>query len=51
MKENGISLNSASERYKDDNALVIEAVKQNGLALVSASERLKDDKALVMAAV
>ena len=27
MKENGISLNSASERYKDDKALVIEAVK------------------------
>ncbi len=36
---------------KDNNDIVLTAVKKNGFALISASEKLKNDKNIVLEAV
>jgi hypothetical protein len=40
VQENGLALEFASERLKDDRDIVLEAVRDNGYAFVFASERL-----------
>ena len=51
VKQDGLSLNIASNRFKDDFKIVLAAVKQNGLALQFASDKLKDNYDIVLATI
>jgi len=51
VNKNGMALQFASVRLRDNESVVLTAVKQNGLALQYASIRLRNDPYLVMEAV
>jgi hypothetical protein len=51
IEKDGMSLEYALEKYRDDWEFVFLAVNQNGLALEFASEKWKDDESIVQAAV
>jgi predicted RNA-binding protein (virulence factor B family) len=51
VKQNGDSLQYASEELKNDKEVVLEAVKQYGRSLLYASEELKNDKEFVLEVV
>ena len=51
MGNNGLALQYASERLRDDKDVVLAAVKEDGHTLQFVSDRLRDDKDVVMAAV
>jgi len=51
VKQNGLALEYASNRLKDNHGIVMEAVKQDGNFLEYASDGLKDDHDIVMEAV
>ena len=49
VKQNGASLQKASEELKGNREVVMQAVKQDGLALQHASEELRCDREVFMA--
>ena len=51
VKDCGQTLYYASEKLRDDEEVVLEAVKQKGLILKYASKRLRANKEIVMAAI
>jgi CxxC motif-containing protein len=51
VQKDGLSLQFASDRLKDDKAIVLTAVNQNGRSLEYASDRLKDNEEIVLSAV
>lgn len=51
VKEDGISLQSVSDQWKDDLDVVIQAVKQDGNALYYASEKMKKNREVVIEAI
>jgi hypothetical protein len=51
VRRDGLQLQFASERLRDDYNIVLTAVKQNGLALEFASGRLQNNRDIVLAAV
>lgn len=51
MKENGLTLQYASDVLKADREIVLEAVKNSGDALEWASDELKADKEIILEAV
>ena len=51
VKQDGMALEDASARLRDDKDIVLSAVRQKGWALEYASERLKDDKEVVLTVV
>jgi CxxC motif-containing protein len=51
VKQNGYSLEYASEELKNNKEVVLEAVKQNGYSLHYASEELKNNKEVVLEAI
>ena len=50
MKENGLTLQYASDVLKADREIVLEAVKNSGDALEWASDELKADKEIILEA-
>ena len=50
VREDGLALSRAPERFRDDERIVLAAVRTNGHALHHASERLRDDREIVLAA-
>lgn len=51
IKQNGLNLEFASEKLKNNKDVVLAAVAQNGWAFEFASEKLKNDKDVALAAV
>jgi hypothetical protein len=51
VSNDGLKLQYASDRLKNDKEIVLKAVSNYGLALRYASERLKNDKEVVLKAV
>ena len=51
VKRNGLALQYAPPKLRNDLNLVYEAVTQNGLSLQYASENLRDDREVVIKAV
>ena len=51
VRQNGMALQYAPGRSKDDKEVVMAAVRQNGFALQYASDRLKDDIDIVASSV
>jgi general stress protein YciG len=51
VKQNGYSLQYASEELKNDKEFILEAAQQNGNSLKYASKEFKNDKEVVLEAV
>ncbi len=51
VKEDGKTLDFASDALKNDKEVVMEAILQNPVSLEFASNNLKNDKEVVMASV
>jgi len=51
VRQNGLALEYASTRLKDERGIALEAIKQNGLALEYASDNLRNSGTFVFQAV
>jgi len=51
VKNNGLALQYASKKLRNDREVVLHAVTENGYALKYASDQRKDDKEIVVTAI